>query len=87
MPNGLPYSRLGLSVGRRCGSAVRRVRLKRLLREAFRLESAVLPPGYDIVCIPQPTERDTLEAFRRALLLVLPRAVERCPPDVQSGTE
>lgn len=78
--NGLPYSRLGLSVGRRCGPAVQRVRLKRLLREAFRLEAAALPAGYDIICIPQPGGRPTLENYRRALQLVVQRAVDKCPP-------
>jgi ribonuclease P protein component len=44
-PNGLLYCRLGLSVGRRVGTAVARNRAKRIVREAFRLSQHELPAG------------------------------------------
>ena len=49
--NELDYSRLGISVGKACGSAVVRNRLKRLLREAFRLNQGSIAAGYDYVVI------------------------------------
>jgi len=49
MPNGLAISRYGFSVTRKVGGAVRRNRLKRLLREIMRTQS--LKPGWDIVFI------------------------------------
>ena len=45
--------RLGLSVSRRVGGSVQRNRVKRLLREAFRLARAELPPGLDLVIVPR----------------------------------
>lgn len=76
--NGLPYSRLGLTVGRKHGGAVRRNRIKRLLRDAFRLEYAAMPMGYDLVCVPRVGGAATLETLRRSVRLVAHRAVERC---------
>jgi ribonuclease P protein component len=53
-PNRLDEHRLGLSIGRRFGNAVRRSRFKRHMREVFRLSRAQLPTpstggAYDIV--------------------------------------
>src|SRR5947208_11251739 len=51
--NGLVHLRLGLSVSRKYGNAVRRNRLRRLYREAFRLTKAQMPTGLDIILIPR----------------------------------
>ncbi|MEC8513472.1 MAG: ribonuclease P protein component [Planctomycetota bacterium] len=51
-PNGLGHPRLGLSVGKRIWkSAVKRNRVRRVFREAFRLSAAELP-HLDLVMIP-----------------------------------
>lgn len=65
--NGLAYNRLGLAVSRRVGSAVRRNRFKRLMREAFRLSKPELPTGYDLVLIPSPTAEPSLGQLRESL--------------------
>ena len=76
-PNGLKYSRLGLSVGRKFGTAVRRNRIKRLLREAFRLEFPQLPLGFDLVCVPRAEAAGTLKGLRRSLIDAATRAAAR----------
>ncbi len=47
--NNLPYRRLGITVGRKIGSAVQRNRLKRLIREFFRLNKESFPASSDLV--------------------------------------
>ena len=66
-PNGLPYPRLGLSVGRKLGGAVVRNRWKRLLREAFRLSRPRLPAGLDLVVIPRAGKDPALAALLESL--------------------
>lgn len=53
-PGSADSSRLGLSISAKAGGAVRRNRLKRLAREAFRLDRPGLHPGWDLVVYLRP---------------------------------
>ena len=65
--NGLPHTRLGLSVSRKWGRATHRNRLRRLYREAFRLTKHELPGGLDLVLIPRTAEPPPLEDLKQSL--------------------
>lgn len=81
-PNGLPHARLGLSVGRIVWkSAVRRNRVRRIFREAFRLSYAELPVGIDIVMIPAAPRLDPTLAVVQAELVALARKALRRATD------
>jgi ribonuclease P protein component len=49
--NGTEMSRLGVTVSKKVGNSPVRSRIKRVLREAFRLDRAALPAGLDIVLV------------------------------------
>lgn len=51
LPNGLTYSRFGFSVSRYIGGAVKRNRVKRLMREAVRSRIEQIARGYDLVFV------------------------------------
>lgn len=79
----LPHPRLGLSVGRRVGNAVTRNRIKRLLREAFRLEQNLLPPGVDMVVSVHPHQAFSLDEYRRLLRSAAASLALRCAKQAQ----
>jgi ribonuclease P protein component len=66
--NDLVQTRIGLSVSRKVGNAVKRNRLRRLCREAFRQVQQHLPIGIDFVLIPRTGLNPDLENLKAALV-------------------
>ena len=77
VPNGSQRVKFGISIGRRVGIAVKRNRIKRLLREAFRLLQHDFPRSYDIIAVVRPHDTLRLAEYQKllsALMVKLHRA-------------
>lgn len=80
-PNGRTASRFMVSVGRRAGAAPRRNRIKRLLREAIRLNRRHLSTPHDVCLFVniRPPESVRLADVERELIRLFRRL--QLPPD------
>ncbi|MGH9355561.1 MAG: ribonuclease P protein component [Terriglobia bacterium] len=73
--NGLPLTRLGITTPRALGKAVVRNRIRRRLREIFRLNRNAFPPGLDVVLNPRPIVATLpMGQLTREVLALFPRA-------------
>ncbi|MBE7067917.1 MAG: ribonuclease P protein component [Clostridiales bacterium] len=62
---------MGISVGKRHGKSVKRNRIKRLLREAFRFTQDQMQGKYAIVLIPKVCETYAFERYKRHLQWII----------------
>jgi ribonuclease P protein component len=78
-PNDLSHNRYGFITSKRLGKAVHRNRIRRLMREAVRLQQPQIKYGYDCVLIARPAimgqplsevQRIVYELYRRADLVL-----------------
>ena len=58
LDNGTDRNRLGISVSKKVGNSVVRHRVKRLIKESYRLNEERFLPGYDLVYIARVSSKD-----------------------------
>ncbi|MBQ3038654.1 MAG: ribonuclease P protein component [Clostridia bacterium] len=51
LPNKRPHNRIGITCGKAIGKAVKRNRVKRIIRVAYRLSEGDIKTGYDFVIV------------------------------------
>ncbi|MFA6134158.1 MAG: ribonuclease P protein component [Phycisphaerae bacterium] len=76
VPNGLDYARVAVVVSKGHGGAVRRNRIKRLCREAFRLLRPELPTTWDFVIMPRKNVEITLAGLQQSLRMLAAKVTE-----------
>lgn len=74
-PNGLEQNRYGFITGKNLGNAVKRNRVRRLIREAVRLQHSQWQQGYDVVFVARPAAvGEPFQAIQRIVIELAYRA-------------
>jgi ribonuclease P protein component len=84
--NGRGTSRLGVTVSTKLGNAVVRNRIRRRLRETYRLNEGAFAPGYDIVIVARHAVREAaFPKLRQDLLRLASRLSLLAPPNANAS--
>lgn len=72
-------TRVGFSISKKNGNSPQRHRIRRLLREAFRLSQYEIPDGMDLILIPRPGSGSTLADYQQSLVRLSQKLQRRLP--------
>ena len=62
---------MGISIGKKHGKSVKRNRIKRLLREAFRKNANRINGSYSLVIVPKVLDEYSLKTFEKHLQWII----------------
>lgn len=71
LPNGTERNRIGISVSKKVGNSVVRHRVKRLIKESYRIQEERFSNGFDIVIIARQSAKTTTYADMESALVHL----------------
>ncbi len=70
-------TRLGVTIPKRVGNAVRRNLWKRLIRESFRTQQEAIPIGYDLIIRPKKGAQPSWTEIQRSVPRLARKAIDR----------
>lgn len=64
-PNYLEINRIGITASKKCGKSVKRNRIRRLIRESYRMLQNNIEPGYDFVIVARKADEKKTPTFQQ----------------------
>jgi ribonuclease P protein component len=87
MRNRLPDNRLGITTGKKVKGSVTRNRIRRLMRESYRLQEINVKKGYDIVLLGRETPNEIKQAQMEKEFVHLMRKAQLWNEPILSGED
>lgn len=72
LPNKMEINRIGITTGKRFGNSVQRNRMKRIIRESYRLSRESMKVGYDIVFVARASVKKAVLPNRKMKAVFVP---------------